>query len=1038
MTSQQDLHNALGFDLSEEQWGVLRAPLSPAVVVAGAGTGKTTAMAARVAWLVATGQVDAESVLGLTFTTKATGELRRDVRSILQRMQADVVVQLEPTVLTYHAFAARIIADHGLRLGIEPTAPLLGDGQARQLAHRLICTSDLPLGVADFTPRKLVNALIDLDQSLADLAVEPEKLIEYDDNEVTWLESLPSLSGAGRTLVGTSRRRGLLAQLVLQWREVKKQRGVLDHADQTRIALDLVTRFPSIGEGLRSTFDLVLLDEYQDTSVAQRRILQQIFGRGHGLTAVGDPCQALYTWRGASLDTIDGFLTHFTEPHLKAAAPDLKLTSNRRSDRAILAAANTTSQELRERHPNVGELIPGDETRPLGKLTCALFETVLQERAWICNQVRELGQTNPWESIAVLGATGSILADIAVQLEQQGIPVQLHGAAGLLQQPAVADVYAVLRAVHDPTDNVALARLLTGVRWAIGPRDLAALGRRARELADGGGRPKTSNVYEALDAAVAGSDPVEALALGDALADPGDEQQYSAQAWERFAELDAELRSLRRSAGQPLGAFIARVITVTGLAAEAALDTNDVGHSIALRSFLTLADDSGTHSLGAFLNLLADIERFDVDLPMEDLPTANAVQLMTIHKAKGLEFPHVFVPAVSAGTFPSGKARTTWVKDPTQVPYALREDAPTGLPPFPSHDQPPRPKDLDAYVDLLRELHELDDRRLAYVAFTRARHSLTVTGYRWGMTQVKPFAESPYLAAVQQACADGVGTLVEWAAKPADDATNPLLEQGPPQVAWPPAIGQRRAVAQAAQAVQEWRERPAALPGMPRTPSEARLTEAEQRQIATWDTDAAAFLVEARRSRERHRRVRLPDSVSASVLLRALSEPERLAEDLARPMPQRPSLAARRGIAFHHWAEQRFGQQTLLVPDDIPGAADAELVDADLQSLKSAFEASAFADRVPVAIEHPFALVIDGRVVRGRIDAVFERNGRFDVIDWKTGSSTNPMQLAIYATAWALECGIGLDQVDAGFLMVRTGEVIRPTPLPDLVAALHR
>jgi DNA helicase-2/ATP-dependent DNA helicase PcrA len=941
-------------------------------------------------------------------------------------------------VLTYHAFAARIIADHGLRFGIEPTATLLGEGPARQLAYEVVCESQLPLGLVDLSPGKLAEALIDLDQSLADLAVDTKELLEYDRKAITWLQAFPDLSSAGQTLLRTSRRRQVLSELVVQWRQVKKERGVLDHADQTRIALELVTKYPAICETLRPMFDLVMLDEYQDTSVAQRRILQQIFGLGHGFTAVGDPCQSLYTWRGASLDTIDSFLTHFTEPHLKDQAPNLALTSNRRSDLAILSAANATSAPLRERHPNIVELVPGDATRPVGELTCALFDTVVQERAWICERIGELGRANPWQSIAVLGATGAILADVAVQLERGGIPVQLHGAAGLLHQPAVADLYATLRAVHDPTDNVALARLLTGVRWAIGPRDLAALGRRARELAQSGGRPKTSNVYEALDAAVAGSDPVEALALGDALADPGDAQQYSVPAYERFVELGAELRNLRRAAGQPLGAFVSRVIAVTNLAVEAALDTHEAGHVIALRAFLKLVDDCGVTSLGGLLRLLADIERFDVDLPMEDLPAANAVQLMTIHKAKGLEFPHVFVPAVAAGVFPSGKARTTWVADPAKVPYRLRDDKPRDLEDFPLGEECPRPKDLKAYLAALKELDELDDRRLAYVAFTRARHSLMVTGYRWGMTQIKPYAESPYLQAVAAACGQGVGTVLQWAPAPADDATNPLLEQGPRRTHWPVAIGQRQAVVQAADAVRQWQQRPDVLPGMPVTDLESRLTDSERAYVASWDSDAAAFLAEARRSRERQRRVRLPDSLSASVLLRALREPEVLAQDLARPMPQRPSPAASRGVAFHSWAEQRFGQQTLLVPDDVPGAADAELIDVDLLELQRAFESSAFANRVPVAIEHPFALVVGGRVIRGRIDAVFELNGRYDVIDWKTGTSADPMQLAIYATAWALERGVAVDQVDAGFLMVRTGEIIRPTPLPDLAAALLR
>lgn len=1051
MTTRDALHEALGFTLSEEQWQVLEAPLSPCVVVAGAGTGKTTAMAARVAWLVVTDQVRADAVLGLTFTTKAAGELRQDVRNVRQRLAksleamdraSDEVNSAEPTVLTYHAFAARIIAEHGLRLGIEPTAEVLSAGPRMQMAHRLVCSTELPLGSADVSEATITQNLVALDDSLADLAVEPAVLIEHDQGEIEWLESLPKLSSIGVELIKTSRRRKLLAQLVIEWRAEKKKRGVLDFADQTRLALELVTTYPTIRQSLRSLFGVVLLDEYQDTSVAQRKMLQQIFGTGHALTAVGDPCQALYTWRGASFETIDTFLRDFTGSADAAPSANLSLTANRRSDRAILAAANVTSKELRDKHPNVRELVPGDPDRPLGDLSCALFETVLQERAWLVERIRELGGRHDWGSIAVLGATAAVLADVAVRLEQQGIPVQVHGAAGLLHQPAVAELYSMLRAIHDPTDNVALARLLTGVRWSIGPRDLAALGSRARFLAQGVGRPKTTNVVEALDAAVAGSDPVEALALGDALSDLGDPGEYSPQALSRLTELDAELRGLRRSTGQPLSSFIARVIAATGLGVEAALDQAELGHAAALHSFLALIDEFGTTSLGAFLSLLADMERFDVDLPLESVRQRDAVQLMTIHKAKGLEFPHVFVPSVAAGVFPSGKSRAIWTTNATEVPFDLREDAPAGLPKFPRHELgSPRPTDHNAYKDALQALHKLDDRRLAYVALTRAQQSLVVTGYRWGLTQSKPFADSPYLAAVAEACTSGQGTVVTWAPMPAPDARNPMLASGPARTAWPAPVSTRQTILEAADAVTTRLQQPPTLPGMPDRPygnDRNRLSDQERARVAAWDLDAAAFLAEARRRRERHRVVRLPDSVSASTMLRAAKEPESLALDLARPMPQRPSLAARRGIAFHTWAERRFGQQALLVPDDLPGAADAELIDVDLQALQSAFESSAFADRIPVAVEHPFALVLDGRVIRGRIDAVFERNGRYDVIDWKTGSSADPLQLAIYRTAWAREKQIPVEQVDAGFLMVRTGEVIRPEPLPDLDSMFGR
>jgi DNA helicase-2/ATP-dependent DNA helicase PcrA len=151
--------------------------------------------------------------------------------------------------------------------------------------------------------------------------------------------------------------------------------------------------------------------------------------------------------------------------------------------------------------------------------------------------------------------------------------------------------------------------------------------------------------------------------------------------------------------------------------------------------------------------------------------------------------------------------------------------------------------------------------------------------------------------------------------------------------------------------------------------------------------------------------------------------------DLARPMPRPPAPAARRGTAFHAWVETRYGQQSLLDPDDLPGAADDAIgSDADLAALKAAFEAGPWARRDPIAVEVPFALLVGGRVVNGRIDAVFESAGRFDVIDWKTGSarSVDAMQLAIYRLAWSQLRGVPIEDVDGAFVLVNTGEVIRP------------
>ncbi len=179
----------------------------------------------------------------------------------------------------------------------------------------------------------------------------------------------------------------------------------------------------------------------------------------------------------------------------------------------------------------------------------------------------------------------------------------------------------------------------------------------------------------------------------------------------------------------------------------------------------------------------------------------------------------------------------------------------------------------------------------------------------------------------------------------------------------------------------------------------------------------------------------LPGSLSATALLRLQDDPDAFAQELARPMPRQPSRAARFGTLFHAWVEDRFKQQPLLDPDDLPGRADLDIEDeGDLDTVIAAFEKGPFADRVPHAVEAPFALVLAGQVVRGRIDAVYdEPDGGFLLVDWKTNrhEDADPLQLALYRLAWAELRGLPLEKVRAAFHYVRTGKTVEPEDLPD-------
>ncbi|MHB1210846.1 MAG: ATP-dependent helicase [Candidatus Nanopelagicales bacterium] len=1042
------IDQVMGFPLSDEQWVAVSAGLDPAVIVAGAGSGKTTAMAARVAYLVGSELVRPDEVLGLTFTTKAAaqllGEMRARVAGVVRSGALppppdDADPTGEPQVLTYHAFCARIVAEHGIRLGMEPAARMLTDGLRHQLAYRVVCRTTLPFAPFGLPPGKLTSALLDLDDELVELAVPTDGLREFDESLVERLEGYRgahgSLQAIGEAMLGASSQRAVLARLVDEWRTEKAARGVMDFADQIRLAGSIVAQHPDVVADLRMRFRAVLLDEYQDTSIAQRMLLQRAFGDGHSVMAVGDPFQAIYGWRGASVDNIDSFTRHFPPADTDRTAMRIGLTQNRRSGPVILEAANRTAGRLRQAHPGVEPLRPGGTTTSSGVVACALLDTYSAELAWLVQQV---GATRGaptsqgpagWRDIAVLCATGADVMAVDVALRGRGIPTQVVGAAALLEQPAVVEARAMLELIHDPTANPAFVRVAAGPRWRIDARDLAALGDRAASLAGGRGRGATEDLAAALDEAVAGADAVDSVSLTEALGDLGDPDRYSAAAVERFGAMARELDLLRRHVGEPLPELVLRVLRVTGLEVEASLGPPVVAASQrhAIAGLLDLAAEftelDGRFTLGAFLSHLRDAERFDVRLDLEVTGPDDAVRLLTVHKAKGLEFPYVFVPFVSETAFPGGRGRPAWHTSASTVPWPLRQDATDALRAYPGRTEPPRAIHGKAYGEELRELADLEAERLAYVAFTRAKRGLTVSGHWWGPTQKKPRGPSRFLKSVHEVCEEQ-GTVAFWAESPADDATNPEPAASATPMQWPqqPAEGRVAAARAVAEQVRSVTAHQPSLAGLPAGGQHADV-------IAHWDLLVTALVAEERQRAAPERVVRLPGSVSASLFMQALKDPEQVAMDLVRPMPRPPAPAARRGTEFHAWVESRYGQQVMLDPADLPGAADAGIAtDEALAALKAAFERSPYARLAPAAIEEPFAVVVGGRVVNGRIDAVFEEGGRYDVVDWKTGSagSVDPMQLAIYRLAWARLAGVPLDRVDAAFVMVATGEVLRP------------
>ncbi|WP_333734760.1 ATP-dependent helicase, partial [Streptomyces sp. IBSBF 3010] len=844
LTDPEQLKELLGIPFTPEQTACITAPPAPQVIVAGAGSGKTTVMAARVVWLVGTGQVAPEQVLGLTFTNKAAGELAERVRKALVAAgitDPDVIdpdnPPGEPGISTYHAFAGRLLTEHGLRIGLEPGTRLLADATRYQLAARVLREAPGPYPALTRSFPTLVSDLLALDAELAEHLVRPEQLDAYDTGLLDALATAKLSNEELRRIPATAEARRELLSLTRRYREAKRSRDLLDFGDQIALSAELALTRPEVGTILRDEYRVVLLDEYQDTSVAQRLLLSALFGSGpgtgeptgHAVTAVGDPCQAIYGWRGASVANLDDFPSHF--PHADGTpATRYALSENRRSGGRLLHLANGLAAPLRAMHEGVEALRPAPGAERDGLVRCALLPTHTEEIAWLADSLAHLVRTGkaPGE-IAVLCRTAGDFPEIQAALVARDIPVEVVGLSGLLHLPEVADLVAVCEVLQDPGANASLVRLLTGPRWRIGPRDLALLGRRARLLVHRAahGDDEDDDPDRRLAEAVEGIDPAEVISLADALdtfLDGGGEEDdrlpFSAEARVRFARLAAELRDLRRSLADPLMDVLHRVLATTGLEVElsaspqalAARRRETLGNFLDVAARFAAVDNEAT--LLAFLGFLHTAVQYEKGLDNALPGGENTVKVLTAHKSKGLEWDVVAVPGLVTGQFPSGQSRDAWTSQAKVLPHALRGDTAT-LPALHSYDA----KGLKGFKAEMKEHQHTEELRLGYVTFTRPRTLLLGSGHWWGPTQKKPRGPSPFLDALYEHCAAGYGEIEVWADAPEETDENPALAEASADHAWPlplddTALARRRA---AADTVMELLARPEA----PEVPADA-------------------------------------------------------------------------------------------------------------------------------------------------------------------------------------------------------------------------
>lgn len=1020
--NRDELCELLEVPFSEEQLDAITAPLCPAVIIAGAGTGKTTVMAARVVWLVGTGQVRPEEVLGLTFTRKAAAELAGRVSAALEKagvLRGDDSEGAE-LILTYDSFAARLVSEFGLRIGLDSDPVMLMGASRFRLAARAVAAAPGPFhNISRLGHASIPERVLELDAQMQSHLVEAADVHEFGRRARSRFEAAPlwrgkQLAVIAESLAALDERTELLG-LVSDYQDLKSGLGLVEYADQLRRAVQLAQSAPAVGGAMRARFKVVLLDEYQDTSAAQAILLRKLFsgmtqenGRGFPVTAVGDPHQAIYGWRGAAANNILDFPTLF--PLVDgSAAPRLTLRTNRRSGQRILDAGNDIASDLDD---GDGVALIAPEGTPPGGVRAVRFGTQVEEFEWLAEEVlHQHAAGTPWPEVAVLVRRNKTLGEVFEIFRDRDIPTEIVGLGGLLHLPEVAPVVATLRVLDDVAANPEVASLLSGPRWRLGLADLEALGLRARELA---GVRRHAQGAEELSAQLADvvleSDPAEMVSLLEAVNDPGD-GGVSPEGCSRLAAFSAELAELRRHAHDPVVDLVRRVVVTLGLEVELlarrGADLSQLARFVGAIS--DYVDVDGDGSLSGLLAWLDAEDEHGVGLEQAVPSDEDSVKLLTIHRAKGLEWHTVFLPSLSDGYFPSAPRSGIWPTRAALLPSPLRGDA-EGIPQLEAYDK----KGIEQFRAASRTDHRAAEDRLAYVAVTRAKKLLVASTHAWPPGLKKQREPSVYFTKIQ-----AVGGIDEG--EPSIPEANPVPSTDTiarwPSHLDPAIVAERRAAADLVDEAATLIDGGASAEDLDAWVwHSATAGQQDAALLAGWDEDAA--LLFDQHARRRARSVALPDGLSATALMAMRADPEEFAQQLLRRMPRRPSAAASLGSRFHEWVQHRF--------DATAAFEELEALHGPpppgLAALIAAFESGQFSQRTPEGVEVPFLLNWESQVLRGRIDAVYAWDtGGYDylVVDWKTSNQpADPLQLAVYRQAWAQSHDIDESRVGAGFYHV--------------------
>jgi DNA helicase II / ATP-dependent DNA helicase PcrA len=669
-------------DLTARQRKAVTHGDGPLLIVAGAGTGKTTVITRRIAWLIAEKRARPSEILALTFTDRAAFEMIERVDRLVPYGHNDAQIS------TFHAFGDRLLREHAFEAGLSDRSSVLSRAEQIILLREHLFDLPLdryrPLG----NPTRFLSGLVTLISRLRDEDVAPDAYLAA----AARLAERAAADPENEALAEEAANQAELAATYAAYERLMRETDRLDFGDQVSLALRLLRDHPAVLDEERRRYRYILVDEFQDTNHAQWEMVKLLAAEHGNVTVVGDDDQSIYRFRGAALGNILGF----RETYPKAGS--VVLVDNYRSRQAILDAAHRL---IRHNDPERLEAREGLDKRlrartkfaraepEAGPIQLAGYTTGSDEADAIADRIGaslRVGRRVGGHAILVRGNRD---ADPYIRaLNMARILWRFSGTAGLYRQPEVRVLISFLRAVNDPDDSISLYDLATSEIFGLSPGDVTLALNRARR--------RRSSL---------------AVALRDA-ADNPDDSPFSLRAIEvvqrLLASLDAHrAMSTERSCGELLYHFISSSGWLARLAHEAR-ETGEERLANVGRFFEIVRRQGGLLRDDRLPFLVAQLDTLietgdDPSTADAEPDEGDAVHVLTYHKAKGLEFNVVFLVGLVSDRFPGWERR-----DGLEMPDELLRDAPVA--------------DADH--------HTAEERRLFYVGMTRAREELVLTWAR--------------------------------------------------------------------------------------------------------------------------------------------------------------------------------------------------------------------------------------------------------------------------------------------------------------------